>query len=124
MSQLAIGEEEIQMRLHASVLIITLLVSSCSSPNDASDACGELSILINQLEKNELKSMDVFHETVDAILVHAREASKNDGEFSQLANKIQTFASMWYAEAGNKVPTSSEVEPLKDLWNSYCKTIN
>ena len=111
------------MRISAFVLIITFLVSSCSSPNDSQDACGELKTLINQLDTNQLKSLDVFHETVDAILVHARAAGKSNGEFAQLANKVQSFASLWYAKAGSTVPTSDEAVPLKALWDTYCKNI-
>ena len=111
------------MRISAFVLIITLLVSSCSSPNDAQDACGELKTLINQLDTNQLKSLDVFHETVDAILVHARAAGKSNGEFAQLANKVQSFASLWYAKAGSTVPTPDEAVPLKALWDTYCKNL-
>ena len=111
------------MRISAFVLIITFLVSSCSSTNDSQDACGELKTLINQLDTNQLKSLDVFHETVDAILVHARAAGKSNGEFAQLANKVQSFASLWYAKAGSTVPTSDEAVPLKALWDTYCKNL-
>lgn len=68
--------------------------------------------------------MEFFHETVDAILIHSRAAAKNDSQFSQLANRIQTFASIWYVESGNTVSTSSEADPLNDLWDLYCETIN
>lgn len=71
-----------------------------------------------------MKSLDVFHETIDVILVHARTAGKSDGEFSQLANKVQSFASLWYAKADNVVPSTDEAVTLKALWDTYCKNLN
>lgn len=100
-------------------LILGLGAVSCSSSNDAADACTELGVLINSLDKSQIQALSEFHETVDAILIHARNAAKDD---AQLANKIQSFASMWYAKAGNTVPTVEEVNPLKKLSNTYCKT--
>ena len=103
-------------------LFLTLGVSSCSSSNDAADACNELGVLINSLEQNRLQTLNEFHETVDAILIHARNAAKNDAQYAQLANKIQSFASLWYAQAGNTLPTAEEADPLKKLSNTYCLT--
>ena len=103
-------------------LILGLGAVSCSSSNDAADACTELGVLINSLDKSQIQALSQFHETVDAILIHARNAAKDDAQYAQLANKIQSFASMWYAKAGNTVPTVEEVNPLKKLSNTYCKT--
>lgn len=103
-------------------LILGLGTVSCSSSNDAADACNELEVLVNSLDKSQVQTLREFHETVDAILVHARNAAKDDAQYAQLANKIQSFASMWYAKAGNTVPTVEEVNPLKGLSNTYCKT--
>ncbi|MFM8205758.1 MAG: hypothetical protein ACKN8W_05360 [Actinomycetales bacterium] len=103
-------------------LILGLGTVSCSSSNDAADACNELGVLINSLDQNQLETLSEFHETVDAILIHARNAAKGDAQYAQLANKIQSFASLWYAKAGNTVPTIEEVNPLKTLSNTYCNT--
>jgi hypothetical protein len=112
------------LRIAPVAVAIILLTAACSSPNDTQDACGELKTLINQLDTNQLKSLDVFHETVDAILVHARAAGKSNAEFAQLANKVQSFASLWYAKAGSTIPTSDEAVPLKALWDTYCKNLS
>ena len=103
-------------------LFLTFGVTSCSSSNDAADACNELGVLITSLEQKQLQTLSGFHETVDAILVHARNAAKNDAQYAQLANKIQSFASLWYAQAGNTLPTAEEADPLKKLSNTYCLT--
>jgi hypothetical protein len=114
------------MKRIVSILISFSLIisfSACSKSNDAQDACRELEILIASLSDDQLESLSQFHETVDAILVHARNAAQKDGNFAQLANKIQTFSSSWYARAGNQVPTTSEAQPLKVILNSYCQNI-
>lgn len=97
--------------------------ASCSSQDDAGEACRELDVLINSLENREIESMSVFHDTVDAILVHARNAANEDRNFAQLANKIQTFSSMWYAKYGNAVPTPDETPALKEISNEFCGDI-
>lgn len=112
-------------RILSILFSFSLLISfsACSKSNDAQDACRELEILIASLSDDQLKSLSQFHETVDAILVHARNAAKKDGDFAQLANKIQMFSSSWYARAGNQVPTASEALPLKVILNTYCQNI-
>jgi hypothetical protein len=102
------------------ITLLTLGSSSCSSSSDAADACAELEILIDSLETNQVQTLSQFHETVDAILIHARNAAKSDRDFAQLANKIQEFASMWYATAGNSVPTPAEARELELVSNTYC----
>jgi len=112
-------------RILSILITFSLLISfsACSKSNDAQDACRELEILIASLSDDQLESLTQFHETVDSILVHARNAAKKDGDFAQLANKIQTFSSSWNAKAGNKVPTATEAQPLRVILNTYCKNI-
>jgi len=109
------------MRVLTYLLTLTLtLTTSCSSPDDAGDACRELNQLITSLDNREINSMSTFHDTVDAILIHARNAANEDRNYAQLANKIQTFSSMWYAKYGSTVPTPDETPALKDISNEFC----
>lgn len=109
------------MKSLAYPLLLTLVLgTSCSSPDNAGEACRELNVLIDSLENREVESMSEFHDTVDAILVHARNAANEDRNYAQLANKIQTFSSMWYAKYGNTVPTPDQTPDLKDISNEFC----
>jgi len=109
------------MKFLAYLLTLTLtLTTSCSSPDDAGEACRELNVLITSLDNREVISISSFHDTVDAILVHARNAADKDRNYAQLANKIQTFSSMWYAKYGSTVPTPDETPALKDISNEFC----
>ena len=106
----------------AALGVVLILFTSCSSQDDAASACAELNTLIKSLDSNEINSISNFHETVDAILVHARNAANQNRDFAQLANKIQAFASLWYAKSGNTVPNSSEAKNLKEISNEFCET--
>jgi hypothetical protein len=106
----------------AALGAVLILSSSCSSQDDAASACAELNTLIKSLDTNEIDSISNFHGTVDAILIHARNVASQDRDFAQLANKVQAFASIWYAKSGNTVPNSTEAITLKEVSNEFCNT--
>ena len=109
------------MKFMTYLLTLSLaFTTSCSSPDDAGEACRELNVLITSLENREVSSISAFHDTVDAILVHARNAANEDRGYAQLANKIQTFSSMWYAKYGSTVPKPDQTPALKDILNEFC----
>jgi PBP1b-binding outer membrane lipoprotein LpoB len=104
------------------ILFILTMLTGCSSSDESTSACKELGVLITSIDAKQVETLEQFHGTVDAILIHARNAAKRDRDFAQLANKIQAFASLWYAKAGASVPTSSEAAELKQISDTYCSS--